>query len=224
MSRNVTVPRREPSIRSRVIARRQEESPPVLPCEARILRICTRDGSSIRNSASRGRWWMRAGSSPVKRDMAAMLFQQEVVQNSVSPAILAQRLNAERRLDQRLDADVVVVGLVRVGVFGAGATAPDARNRGTRCDHLVAHRLLLRFAGGAAGVSRTSALKTGRCNRPPVVTPEYATSASWSGSTHRVSCILTGLDSGEAARTCGSSARRIERAALRSQPVPTAPT
>jgi hypothetical protein len=69
----------------------------------------------------------------------------------------------------------------------------------------------------------TSALKTGRCNRPPVVTSEYATSASWTGSTHRVSCILTGLDTGGAARTCGSSARRIERAALRSQPVPTAP-
>src|SRR5262245_37305690 len=99
--------------------------------------------------------------------------------------------------------------------------------------HIEAALQLLAVAsrGGIGGllVARrqrhaTSALKSGRCKRPPVVTSEYATSASWRGSTHRVSCILMGFDRGGSARTCGSSARRIERAALRSQPVPTAPT
>ena len=45
-----------------VIARRQGPSPPVSPCEAQISEICTpRAAGSIRNSASRGRWWMPRG-------------------------------------------------------------------------------------------------------------------------------------------------------------------
>src|ERR671918_1352288 len=42
--------------------------------------------------------------------------------------ILAKGLHAQRRLDERLDADFVVVGLVLVGAIASGAPAPDPGN------------------------------------------------------------------------------------------------
>jgi hypothetical protein len=67
-------------------------APPVLPCDARILSIWTSVGSSIKNSGSRSRWWMRVGSPPVKRAIASTLSQYEIVMNSVSSARSSRRL------------------------------------------------------------------------------------------------------------------------------------
>ena len=41
-------------------------------------------------------------------------------------AVLAKGLHAKRLLDQRLDADLVVVGFIFVGALARRAAAPDA--------------------------------------------------------------------------------------------------
>src|SRR6185503_2153312 len=50
-------------------------APPVRPLAATISRTCTPLGSSIRNSGSRSRWWIRRGSEPANRDIASTLSQ-----------------------------------------------------------------------------------------------------------------------------------------------------
>ena len=44
-------------------------------------------------------------------------------------AVLTQRLDSERLLDERLDAGFVVVGFVLVGAVARGSPAPDPDNR-----------------------------------------------------------------------------------------------
>lgn len=71
------------------------------PSLARISSTCTPTGSSIRNSGSRGRWWMRVGSSPAKRDMASTDSQYEIVMNSVSPSRSSRNMCAQRACSTR---------------------------------------------------------------------------------------------------------------------------
>jgi hypothetical protein len=55
--------------------------------------------------------------------------------------ILAERLNTERLADERLDASLVVLGLILVGAFSWRATAPDTDDsgvlQGRRTHHLL---------------------------------------------------------------------------------------
>src|SRR3954471_17001507 len=76
-------------------------------------------------------------------------------------AILAERLDPHRFLDQGLDPDLVIVGLVFISPLGPGAAAPDPSDHWTLWNALVLHGSCSsggRLASGAAGINR--------CRRP----------------------------------------------------------
>ena len=65
-------------------------------------------------------------------------------------AVLAERLNTQRLVEERLDAGLVVVGFVRVGAVARGSPAPDADHGGLREGRGV-HAQLLRWDDGSPG-------------------------------------------------------------------------
>src|SRR3954462_14535413 len=68
-------------------------------------------------------------------------------------AVFPERLNAQRCLDQGLDPDLIVIGLVLVCPLGPGAATPDPSKGRTLRTALVLHGSCssgLRLAPGAA--------------------------------------------------------------------------
>src|SRR5262245_26917713 len=65
-------------------------------------------------------------------------------------AVLAERLNTQCLVEERLDAGLVVVGFVLVGAVTQGSPAPDADNGGL-LERRGVHAQLLRWDGGLPG-------------------------------------------------------------------------
>src|SRR5260221_2253171 len=109
-------------------------------------------------------------------------------------AILAEGLDAERLLDQRLDADVVIVLFVLVGPFPGHATAPDAGDR----------RALFRFRAHAFGPhSSTTVSVTGSRTRV-----SFSTSPSFLSGSSAATPLPT---PGKTGRPRGTLARARDR-------------
>src|SRR3954469_2591975 len=79
---------------------------------------------------------------------------------ALAGAVLAQHLHAERLLHQRLDAVLVEIGGVFIGLGGRGAAAPDAGDR-------WAHTVCGRGHGNSLSAIRRRA-SSPRCYRMPL--------------------------------------------------------